>query len=476
VRLVERVLTPFNNGELRAACREAWRVVVGGEAPDAAIACLSGQGALECAHGKACSNNNVGNVMALGDYAGDYFLLRAPECGDPDDLPAGATVLEASQIACAADRVACLSGIGSRFRSYATLLEGCIDKLRRFAAQWPGALAALRTARDASAAYSFVAGLVPVDGDRYFTADAAAYAATIFSLATDFLAEMQAQKVPMIEAHLPTNMNASRRNVNARAYRLFEIDMPVHDGTPESTVRIITWLGVERHERWRPGKGVTCCNIYAHDLCGLLGAYVPRVFWLPAALAEIRRGKQTSVRYSATVGEQNANMLFAWLVKWGAEFGWRRTTLDEAQAVANGGCAAVICARRSDLSQPGHISVVAPESDRCRALRDARGLVVRPVQSQAGDRNVELGTLERAWWTNPEMAEWGAWVYEPAMLRDTDPAPSPSSAPDTQPQTPTSKSSQSMRAQAATPIRAGEGEHTPLHLRESDDPESGGAS
>lgn len=57
------------------------------------------------------------------------------------------------------------------------------------------------------------------------------------------------------------------------------------------------------------------------------------------------------------------------------------------------------------------------------------------------------------------------------VLADTDPAPAPSSAPDTLPSTPTSRSSQSLRAvrepiadlsldSPATPLRAGEGEHT----------------
>jgi GH25 family lysozyme M1 (1,4-beta-N-acetylmuramidase) len=41
-------------------------------------------------------------------------------------------------------------------------------------------------------------------------------------------------------------------------------------------------------------------------------------------------------------------------------------------------------------------------------------------------------------------------------------APEPSNGPDTQPETPTGKSSQTMRAVAATPLRAGEGEHTPI--------------
>lgn len=54
--------------------------------------------------------------------------------------------------------------------------------------------------------------------------------------------------------------------------------------------------------------------------------------------------------------------------------------------------------------------------------------------------------------------------------------PRPSRAPVTAPQTPSSKSSQSMQAVssgAATPLRAGEGEHTPAHLREGYDPWDG---
>jgi len=475
VSLVDRVLTPWTVPELRDAYRIAWRIVVGGEASDAAIACLSGQGALECKRGEACSNNNVGNVMALGEYVGEYFTLRAPECGDPNALPAGSTVLDASQIACAADRVAYLSGKASRFRSYPTLLAGCIDKLRRFVAQWPDAIAALRSAVDETVAYAFVSGLAPADGDHYFTADPAVYAASIHSLASEFLRDMRAPKVTMIEAHLPTNMTATRRNINARAYRLRELDLPTHDGTAESTLRIITWLGVERHERWRPGNGVTCCNIYAHDLCALLGGYVPRVWWLPAALAEMRTGQSPTVRYAATVGELSANGLFHWLAKFASDFGWRRAdTLDEAQAAANDGHAVVICARRTVEAQPGHISVVVPESDRCCARRDAHGRVLQPVQSQAGGTNVEIGVLGGPWWRGTEMAEWGVWVHDPA--HDTDRVPAPSSGPPTEPQTPTSKSSQNIPAQAATPIRAGEGEHTPLHLRTSAGSEFGSES
>jgi lysozyme len=55
-------------------------------------------------------------------------------------------------------------------------------------------------------------------------------------------------------------------------------------------------------------------------------------------------------------------------------------------------------------------------------------------------------------------------------VADTDPLPPP---PDTQPDTPKSKSSDQWRfdlSSAVTPIRAGEGEHTPMHLRDDDEP------
>lgn len=294
-------------------------------------------------------------------------------------------------------------------------------------------------------------------------------------------------------AHLPL-VSASRQNSAARAYRLNENGAPEHDGSPESTLRIIEWLGVERHARWLPGGGVTCCNILAHDLTGILGAFIPRVWWLPNALARIAAGEEVAPVYAVTVGELSANALYAWLEKWSHHYGWQRTdSLDEAQDAANDGRAVVICAPNRNPVASGHISCVAPESSRCRAIRDALGRVVVPVQSQAGGRNVELGTKPHpgAWWLSPTFQVYGFWVHTPAVSqRDTWPAPAPSDPPDTVPSTPPAKRRSSERIQAvdapiiedgvevripsaATPLRADEGEHTPLHLRASND-DSGG--
>lgn len=240
----------------------------------------------------------------------------------------------------------------------------------------------------------------------------------------------------MIPSHLPKSGPILRKNAWGQAYRLTE-DAPQYDGSPESVHEIVNWLGVEHNARWTPKGGTTYCNVYAHDLCNLLGAYVPRVWWSPTALALLDNNRDVQPVYASTVFELSANALFRWLVDHSAAFGWRRTQdMDEAQNAANRGHAVVICSRRKVEAAPGHISVVVAESARC--MRSS----VSPVQSQAGGRNMEVGLTGR-WWAGAEMAEWGAWIHDPLQVADTDPLPPP---PDTQPDTPTSKSSQGMRA------------------------------
>lgn len=179
--------TPWTTPELLAAYATAWRVVVGTEPSRAALACLWGQACLECGRGgKSCFGWNVGNIMALGAYAGEYHVLRgAPECGDPDNLPKGATRLTHSHVACAPGKVPYLPAGGSRFRAYVSLVAGCMDKLRLYERQWPKALAALVAAQSPADAAAFVDGLLTPR--RYFTADAAKYLWDVRSLAAECL-------------------------------------------------------------------------------------------------------------------------------------------------------------------------------------------------------------------------------------------------------------------------------------------------
>ncbi len=246
-------------------------------------------------------------------------------------------------------------------------------------------------------------------------------------------------------AHLPPQGSTLRDRDWGQAYRLTEAP-PVLDllglappPDPALTLALVSWLGVERHARWRPHGGTTYCNVYAHDLCSLLGAYLPRVWWTSSAARALAAGVDVRPIYLSTVAELSANALFRWLEDHSSDFGWRPASLDDAQDAANRGRAAVICARNAREAAPGHISVIVPESPRCSAVRDDRGLVTVPVQSQAGGRNVEVGALPNPgrWWASSSFPAWGCWVH--GADEDTP-------LPDTEPETPTGKSNPRMPA------------------------------
>lgn len=203
--------------------------------------------------------------------------------------------------------------------------------------------------------------------------------------------------------HLPAQGATLRANTWGHAYRLTEV--------PPSTnvLDVVRWLAVEQSPRYRPKRATTYCNVYAYDVACAVGGYLPRVWWVPSALAEIERARDVAPLYGRTVGELNANSLHRWFETWGTCFGWMRIeSVDQAQREANDGALVAITARRREESASGHISIVAPESEGARAVR-LGGRVTLPVQSMAGGRLLELGT-GTAWWKGQEFAAFGFWV------------------------------------------------------------------
>jgi hypothetical protein len=192
---VPRVRTPWTRVELLTAYAQAWRNLLGGEPTHAALAILHGQAALENAHGASCYNHNTGNVMGSSPSSRSFYLLRAPECGTPGKLPAGAVELASSHVVCAPGKVPYLPAKESHFRAYDTLEEGCTDKLARLAAQWPSALRALVAAVSAADARRFVHGLYYTTNDdgidiaipKYATAAESSYGGIVQSIAEDSL-------------------------------------------------------------------------------------------------------------------------------------------------------------------------------------------------------------------------------------------------------------------------------------------------
>lgn len=205
----------------------------------------------------------------------------------------------------------------------------------------------------------------------------------------------------------------------AGAHSLNEPSRPGRKGATADALRaelsaIIEWLAVddETHLRYRPRNKLTFCNIYAHDYCHLAGVYLPRVWWTPGAIELLAQGHHVQPLYGKTIEEQRANDLFRWLRDFGLRFGWRQTgTASKLQLEVNQGAIGLIVARRREDGRPGHIVVVAPETDEHRARRNSSGEITAPLQSQAGTVNFRYGTGKLDWWKNETFADSAFWLH-----------------------------------------------------------------
>jgi hypothetical protein len=72
----------------------------------------------------------------------------------------------------------------------------------------------------------------------------------------------------------------------------------------------------------------------------------------------------------------------------------------------------VIVARRRIEGRSGHIVIIPPETAEKRATRNQQGLVVKPLQSQAGGRNFRYGTGAADWWKGEQFAESAFWIHD----------------------------------------------------------------
>ena len=215
-------------------------------------------------------------------------------------------------------------------------------------------------------------------------------------------------------AHFREHDPQSRReSADRRAQPLGEPGRPGRTaGTAAEVQAIVDWLAAESSLRYRRTPDATFCNVYAADFCYLAGVYLPRVWWKGSALLQIANGTVPHVVYDGSVRELRADDLLAWLIEFGATFGWRRVFDATAlQMAANGGGIGLVCADRDAAGRPGHITVVVPESTAAPARRDADGNVELPVQSQAGAVNFRRSTGDRAWWDDAMFRDRGFFVH-----------------------------------------------------------------
>jgi len=208
-----------------------------------------------------------------------------------------------------------------------------------------------------------------------------------------------------------------RRTMTPGALSLNEKNMPGRAGTTPEELRqelwdIIDYLDVEKpaHLRYQRTPKSTFCNIYAHDFCTLARAYLPRVWWTPAAIEKLTRGEAVVPKLEATIEEQRANNLFDWLRDFGLRFGWRQTsTLTKLQNEANLGAVGLVIGKNRSNGAPGHVAMVVPEGQGMKARRDGLEVVV-PLTSQAGATNFRVGTGP-AWWLSDKFSDRAFWIH-----------------------------------------------------------------
>ena len=205
----------------------------------------------------------------------------------------------------------------------------------------------------------------------------------------------------------PCHMDPARGRVNspqAQAYPLPQLLMYAGDVAQRkgAMASLLGLLDVERAARYRPSLARTLCNLYAHDWCHQLGAFLPRVWWNSEALKQWEKDNPQPVAYphghrDGTIRELNANSLHDWLAERGKDHGWRvvQTAQELQKHVDETGRPAVISARNATRKFSGHITCVLPDQFDDIGP-EGLGTGYAPLQTQAG--RVNRRRFASGWW------------------------------------------------------------------------------
>lgn len=182
----------------------------------------------------------------------------------------------------------------------------------------------------------------------------------------------------------------------------------------ESIGRLIDKLDVATNVRYQRTVEDTYCNVYSYDYCYFSKVYLPTVWWTDEALEKIVQGQEVEAIFEQTVDRIYSSAIHDWFLQWGASFGWERIfTADEIQnkVNANGGIG-IICAKRKEKGLSGHIVPVVPETDLNKAYRE-NGVVVYPLQSQAGKLNYNyFSEVRKDWWNDALYSSYVFYYHE----------------------------------------------------------------
>lgn len=206
------------------------------------------------------------------------------------------------------------------------------------------------------------------------------------------LDSMESKEKPVLDSSIP--------------YR----DLTSADSRRKSIGRLIDKLDVETSIRYQRTIEDTYCNVYSYDYCHFCKVYLPTVWWTEDALEKVLDGQEVEAVFEQTVDRIYSSAIHDWFLEWGESFGWRRMfSVDEMQSQVNqDGGIGMICAKRKIKGLSGHIVPVVPETDLHQAYRE-NGVVVYPLQSQAGKINYNYFSEVRKDWWNDEL--YSSYVF-----------------------------------------------------------------
>ena len=222
------------------------------------------------------------------------------------------------------------------------------------------------------------------------------------------------------EVHYPPGNRIINRNGTARVYPLNEQGLVKSDlkslGDVEkrknSIHDVIGYLDVEHSIRYAPNSTSTFCNIYAYDVAYCLGGYLPRVWWTSDSIVKLQQEIKVPIEYDKTITELTANRISDWFEKFGSVFGWHRLfDLNIFQDEVNKGQLGILVAQRINMNNPGHIVAVVPETI-TNAAKRINGLVVAPLQSQAGRINRKYFASNSWWEDQTRFKKFGFWLWK----------------------------------------------------------------
>jgi hypothetical protein len=180
----------------------------------------------------------------------------------------------------------------------------------------------------------------------------------------------------------------------------------------ESIARLIAKLDVENSIRYQRTVEDTYCNVYAYDYCYFSKVYLPTVWWTAESLQKMANDQVVEAVFEQTVDRIYSSAITDWFSEWGPNFGWKKMhTADEIQNKVNeNGGIGIICAKRREKGLSGHIVPVVPETDLHKAYRE-NGIVLYPLQSQAGKLNYNYFSEVRKDWWNDELYSSFVFYY-----------------------------------------------------------------